>query len=74
MDKHSSLLRTFVNYGRKKFYNIGPWNEFSTSDALHLRCYEEKLSSLKLKTRPKQLLSFIPLGIASLTFTLSLMT
>jgi hypothetical protein len=25
MDKYSSLLRTFVNYGRKKFYNIGPW-------------------------------------------------
>ncbi len=24
MDKHSSLLRTLVNYGRKKFYNIGP--------------------------------------------------
>jgi hypothetical protein len=22
-DKRSSLLRTFVNYGRKKFYNIG---------------------------------------------------
>ncbi len=22
-DKHSSLLRTFVNYGRKKFYNVG---------------------------------------------------
>jgi hypothetical protein len=22
-DKHTSLLRTFVNYGRKKFYNIG---------------------------------------------------
>jgi hypothetical protein len=22
--KHSSLLRTFVNYDRKKFYNIGP--------------------------------------------------
>jgi len=21
-DKHSSLLRMFVNYGRKKFYNI----------------------------------------------------
>ncbi len=21
-DKHSSLLRTFVNYGGKKFYNI----------------------------------------------------
>ncbi len=24
-DKHSSLLRTFVNYVHKKFYNIGPW-------------------------------------------------
>ncbi len=24
LDKHSSLLRTFINYGRKKFYNIGP--------------------------------------------------
>ncbi len=24
MDKHSSLLRKFVNYDRKKFYNIGP--------------------------------------------------
>ena len=23
-DKHSSLLRKFVNYGRKKFYNTGP--------------------------------------------------
>jgi hypothetical protein len=23
-DKHSCLLRTFVNYGIKKFYNIGP--------------------------------------------------
>ncbi len=23
-DKHSSLLRAFVNYGLKKFYNTGP--------------------------------------------------
>ncbi len=23
--KHSSLFRKFVNYGLKKFYNIGPW-------------------------------------------------
>jgi hypothetical protein len=22
--KHSSYIRTLVNYGRKKFYNIGP--------------------------------------------------
>ncbi len=26
-DKHSGLLRTFVNYVRKKFYNIGPWSD-----------------------------------------------
>ncbi len=26
-DKHTSLLRTFVNYGRKKFYNIGDLND-----------------------------------------------
>jgi hypothetical protein len=24
INKHSSLLRAFVNYGRKTFYNIGP--------------------------------------------------
>jgi hypothetical protein len=23
--KHSSILRTIINYGRKKFYNIGLW-------------------------------------------------
>ncbi len=26
VEKHSSLLRKFVNYGRKKFYNIWPWS------------------------------------------------
>ncbi len=29
-DKHSSLLRKFVTYGRKIFYNIGPWAVYST--------------------------------------------
>jgi hypothetical protein len=24
--KRSSLLRTFVNYGRKEFYKVGPWS------------------------------------------------
>jgi hypothetical protein len=24
-DKHSNLSPKFVNYGQKKFYNIGPW-------------------------------------------------
>jgi hypothetical protein len=43
-DKRSSLLRTSVNYGRKKFYNVGPrkmpkngrkkfWNLSSPEDA-----------------------------------------
>ncbi len=35
-DKHSSLLWAFVNYGRKNFYNIGPWisnyNKMSKND------------------------------------------
>ncbi len=25
LDKHTSLLRTPENYGRKQFLNIGPW-------------------------------------------------
>jgi hypothetical protein len=24
-NRHSSLLQKFINYGEKKFYNIGPW-------------------------------------------------
>jgi hypothetical protein len=38
-DKHSSLLRTLVNYGRKTFYNIGPWDnvrDILTSDKILL--------------------------------------
>ncbi len=29
--KHSSLLRTFVIYDRKKFYNICPWLDYRES-------------------------------------------
>jgi len=25
MDEHSSLFCPLANYGRKKFYNTGPW-------------------------------------------------
>jgi hypothetical protein len=41
INKHSNLLQTFVNYGRKKFYNIGPlhqeaitsfWSKFTKLD------------------------------------------
>ncbi len=36
MDKHSSLLRTFVNYVRKKFYKIGPrWVPSTRPSWLH---------------------------------------
>ncbi len=30
-DKHSSLLQKFINYGQKKFYNIGPFSRVSTT-------------------------------------------
>ncbi len=40
-DKNSSLLRKFVNYGRKKFYNIGPrwlgWSPVTVVLQLKLR-------------------------------------
>ncbi len=32
--------------------------------AMHLLCYGVKLPNLKLKTRPKQLLGYLPLDIA----------
>ena len=32
-DERSSLLRIFVNDGRKKFYNIGPWPDHRSGDS-----------------------------------------
>ncbi len=32
-DKHSSLVQTFVNYGRKKFYKVGPLSLFDAVTA-----------------------------------------
>jgi hypothetical protein len=49
MDKHSSLLRKFVNYGRKKFYSIGPWRAFKMSSFIESTkpdAIEENLSIL----------------------------
>jgi hypothetical protein len=40
--KHSSLLRTFVNYGRKKFYNIGPWS----GDSIRGRSKSDRIDKL----------------------------
>jgi hypothetical protein len=45
------------------------WAEFSTLEeamcvhATYLCCYQVKLLSLKLKTRPKQLICYLPLDI-----------
>ncbi len=33
-NKHSSLLRIFVNYGQKKFYNIGPGENCTSKEVL----------------------------------------
>jgi hypothetical protein len=32
-DKHSSLLRTLVNYDRKKFCIVGTWSSYSESSS-----------------------------------------
>jgi hypothetical protein len=33
MDKHSSFLQKFANYGHKKFYNIEAWKAFQVLPA-----------------------------------------
>jgi hypothetical protein len=39
-DKRSSLLQKFVNYGRKKFYKIGPWAQcYKTFFVRNLRIF-----------------------------------
>ncbi len=40
MDKHFSLPRKLVNYGRKKFYNIDPWEDISSLDVEVTVCRE----------------------------------
>jgi hypothetical protein len=45
---NTSLLRTFANYGRKKFYNIGLWWEDPTRD-LTLEEAEAKFGKLVTK-------------------------
>jgi hypothetical protein len=42
MNKHSSLQQTFVNYDRKKFYNIGPRRQclyYPGGDVIKLFCF-----------------------------------
>ena len=42
MDKRSSLLHKFVNYGRKKFYNIGPRWILTNSVFVFRLCYRKR--------------------------------
>jgi hypothetical protein len=45
-DEHSSLLWTFLNYGRKKSYNIGPWQFLLL---INITIYEHKQRSRRKK-------------------------
>jgi hypothetical protein len=57
-DKHSSLLRAFVNYGHKKSYNIGPRTGDLLADKLSLesRVRDSISERLELKTQANDLL------------------
>ncbi len=46
--KHSSLLRPFINYGRKKFYSIDPCYCFQCSFSLYQGPYYKTFSGSKL--------------------------
>ncbi len=62
-DKHSSLIRKFVNYGQEKFYNIGPRGsslplEFSPV------CYTSALpANIRLKTDIDKHSSLLKYGV-----------
>jgi hypothetical protein len=44
-DKHSSLLQTFVNYDRKKYYNIGPRSHVTLDPDRDLEYWDFRLVS-----------------------------
>jgi hypothetical protein len=48
--KHSSLLQTLVNYGRKKLYNICPWPSFK----LHLETNRKEEMKEKFRVKIDQ--------------------
>jgi hypothetical protein len=59
VDKHSSLLRTFVNYGRKKFNNIGPWGASKSITNVLRHYYSNRLIMVnhphyKLQVQPQK--------------------
>ncbi len=46
-DKHSGILRTFVNYDRKKVYNIGPWTQRSSLLLTAVNYFQRFITSAK---------------------------
>jgi len=61
-DKHSSLLRIFVNYGCDKFYNVGPWS-------IHLwqkqpKLMPKQLLDLSLSAPPYSSIGLLPVSLA----------
>ncbi len=49
-DKHSSLFRTFVNYGPKKVHNIGPLEVGVRGEGDSFECIAKKKAEIFLIT------------------------
>jgi hypothetical protein len=62
--KHANLLHSWINFS----WQDETWAEFTTLEVAIYMLYNfvlsVKLPNLKLKTRPRQLLGFVPLVIA----------
>jgi hypothetical protein len=48
-EKHSSLSQKSVNYGRKKFYNIGPWCLGHKTFLFDKKAAQDKLECLSIE-------------------------
>ncbi len=55
-DKHSSLLRKFINYCRKKFYNIRPRRLSLKASFLSLTLRKNKIECLSLASKHSSLI------------------
>jgi hypothetical protein len=57
------FIMSYANLGNR----MKPWLSYNFRNgrghAVHFLCYRVKLPNLKLKTRPKQLLGYLPLDI-----------
>ncbi len=67
MTKNTASGQTSANRTKHRLYL------YTRSGSLQLHCLEIKLTNLKLKTEPKQLLGFLPLDISLLAERLPLL-